>query len=100
MAHVVTDAPVRWESRLRRIGLVNESVPLRELRGRVRAIADILLEKNPLILKAAKDAFKRVVDITYDNAEDYLVTRQETGGPDIRSPHLVRRFARPLSSPV
>lgn len=59
------------------LGLVNESVPLRELRGRVRAIADLLLEKNPVTLKAAKDAFKRVVDMTYDDAEDYLVVRQE-----------------------
>jgi len=59
------------------LGLVNESVPLPELRGRVRALADVLLAKNPVTLKAAKDAFKRVVDMTYDDAEDYLVVRQE-----------------------
>jgi len=59
------------------LGLVNESVPLAELRGRVRALADVLLGKNPVTLKAAKDAFKRVIDMTYDDAEDYLVVRQE-----------------------
>jgi len=59
------------------LGLVNESVPLADLRTRVRALADVLLEKNPVTLKAAKDAFKRVIDMTYDNAEDYLVVRQE-----------------------
>ena len=59
------------------LGLVNESVPLADLRGRIRALADVLLEKNPVTLKAAKDAFKRVIDMTYDDAEDYLVVRQE-----------------------
>ena len=60
------------------LGLVNESVPLSNLRARVRALADVLLEKNPVTLKAAKDAFKRVIDMTYDNAEEYLVVRQES----------------------
>jgi len=59
------------------LGLVNESVPLGELRGRVRGLADVLLAKNPVTVKAAKDAFKRVIDMTYDDAEDYLVVRQE-----------------------
>lgn len=60
------------------LGLVNESVPLADLRTRVRKLADVLLEKNPATLKAAKDAFKRVIDMNYDNAEDYLVMRQES----------------------
>ena len=57
--------------------VVNESVPLDQLRTRVRAIADSLLEKNPATLKAAKDAVKRVVEMTVDASEDYLVVRQE-----------------------
>ena len=61
-----------------KLGLVNESVPLADLRARVRKLADVLLEKNPVTLKAAKDAFKRIIDMTYDNAEDYLVMRQES----------------------
>uniref|UniRef100_B0SXT9 Enoyl-CoA hydratase/isomerase n=1 Tax=Caulobacter sp. (strain K31) TaxID=366602 RepID=B0SXT9_CAUSK len=60
------------------IRLVNESAPLAELRSRTRALADILLEKNPATLKAAKDAVRRVQTMTYDEAEDYLVVRQES----------------------
>ena len=58
--------------------LVNESVPLDQLRARVRQIADSLLEKNPQTLKAAKDAVKRVAEMTVDASEDYLVVRQES----------------------
>jgi trans-feruloyl-CoA hydratase/vanillin synthase len=57
--------------------VVNEAVPAEQLRGRVRQIADSLLEKNPHTLKAAKDAIKRVAEMTVDASEDYLVVRQE-----------------------
>jgi feruloyl-CoA hydratase/lyase len=57
--------------------LVNESVPLAELEGRVTQVANKLLEKNWVILKAAKDAVRRVSEMTYDNAEDYLIRAQE-----------------------
>ena len=59
-------------------GLVTESVPLDQLKARVTAIANVLLQKNPWALKAAKDAMRRVVDMTYDNAEDFLVRAQES----------------------
>lgn len=58
--------------------LVNEAVPLDQLRARVRALADVLLEKNPKTLKAAKDAIRRVTEMTVDAAQDYLVVRQES----------------------
>lgn len=58
-------------------GLVTEAVPLAELRSRVAEIADTLLEKNPVALKATKDAVRRVSDMTYDNAEDFLIRAQE-----------------------
>lgn len=57
--------------------LVNESVPLAQLESRVAELAQLLLRKNPVALKAAKDAVRRVKDMTYDNAEDYLVRCQE-----------------------
>jgi trans-feruloyl-CoA hydratase/vanillin synthase len=57
--------------------LVNEAVPLGQLKARVTAIAGMLLEKNPVALKATKDAVRRVREMTYDNAEDYLVRAQE-----------------------
>jgi trans-feruloyl-CoA hydratase/vanillin synthase len=57
--------------------LVNESVPLADLKLRVTEIAKVLLTKNPVALKATKDAIRRVAEMTYDNAEDYLVRAQE-----------------------
>jgi len=57
--------------------LVNESVPLAQLKARVEEVAKVLLEKNPVTLKATKDAIRRVKEMTYDNAEDYLIRAQE-----------------------
>ena len=57
--------------------LVNESVPLASLESRVRELAGVLLKKNPVALKATKDAVRRVKEMTYDNAEDYLIRAQE-----------------------
>lgn len=58
-------------------GLVNEAVPLASLKDRVTEVANVLLTKNPVALKAAKDAVRRVGEMTYDNAEDYLIRAQE-----------------------
>jgi trans-feruloyl-CoA hydratase/vanillin synthase len=58
-------------------GLVNEALPLTALENRVSEVAQALLKKNPVALKAAKDAIRRVGEMTYDNAEDYLVRAQE-----------------------
>ncbi|MGZ8347510.1 MAG: p-hydroxycinnamoyl CoA hydratase/lyase [Allosphingosinicella sp.] len=57
--------------------LVNESVPLDRLEARVTELANMLLEKNPVTIKAAKDAVRRCKEMTYDNAEDYLIRAQE-----------------------
>jgi feruloyl-CoA hydratase/lyase len=58
-------------------GLVNEAVPQAQLQSRVERVAHILLEKNAVALKATKDAVRRVREMTYDNAEDYLIRAQE-----------------------
>jgi trans-feruloyl-CoA hydratase/vanillin synthase len=58
-------------------GLVNEAVPLASLKERVTEVANVLLEKNPYALKATKDAVRRVMEMTYDNAEDFLIRAQE-----------------------
>jgi trans-feruloyl-CoA hydratase/vanillin synthase len=58
-------------------GLVNGAVPLAQLQQRVSAVAATLLKKNPVALKATKDAIRRVGEMTFDNAEDYLVRAQE-----------------------
>lgn len=59
------------------MGLVNEAVPAARLEARVRAIADVLLEKNPVTLKAAKDTFKRVRNMPWDAADDYIYAKLE-----------------------
>jgi len=58
-------------------GLVNEALPLAQLEARVTEVATVLLGKNPVALKATKDAVRRVRDMTYDNAEDFLIRAQE-----------------------
>ena len=58
-------------------GLVNESVPASKLKAKVTEVAEKLLQKNWETLKATKDAMRRVREMTYDNAEDYLIRAQE-----------------------
>ncbi len=76
MYHAMTGEPIdgvkaaAWK-------LVNEAVPAARLRARVTEVANVLLKKNPVALKATKDAIRRVSEMTYENAEDYLVRAQE-----------------------
>ncbi|HEX8302821.1 p-hydroxycinnamoyl CoA hydratase/lyase [Sphingomonas sp.] len=58
-------------------GLVNEALPLIALKTRVTEVAQVLLKKNPVALKATKDAVRRVSTMSYDDAEDYLIRAQE-----------------------
>ena len=76
MYHALTGEPIDGRTAAA-WGLVNEAVPPAALRERVTQVANVLLQKNPVALKATKDAIRRVKDMTYDNAEDYLVRAQE-----------------------
>lgn len=58
-------------------GLVNEAVPAEKLKARVIEIAEVLLGKNPQALRATKWAVRRVREMSYDNAQDYLIRTQE-----------------------
>jgi len=58
-------------------GLVNEAVPAEQLEARVTDVAQKLLKKNWDTLKATKDAIRRVRELPYDAAEDYLIRAQE-----------------------
>ncbi|WP_333835600.1 p-hydroxycinnamoyl CoA hydratase/lyase [Novosphingobium sp.] len=58
-------------------GLVTESVPAGDLKARVTAIAEALLKKDGNALRATKWAVRRMIDMTYENAEDYLIRAQE-----------------------
>ena len=57
--------------------LVNEAVPLADLRTRTRALCDVLLEKNPTVLKAAKDTYKRSKSLPWDLSDDYIYAKLE-----------------------
>jgi trans-feruloyl-CoA hydratase/vanillin synthase len=76
MYHTLTGEPISG-TKAAQWKLVNEAVPLAKLKERVVQIAEVLLSKNPVTLKAAKDAVRRTVEMTFDNAEDYLIRAQE-----------------------
>jgi feruloyl-CoA hydratase/lyase len=57
--------------------LVNEAVPLKDLRARTKALAEVLMSKNPTVLRAAKVAYRRVRDMSYDDANDYLMSKND-----------------------
>jgi feruloyl-CoA hydratase/lyase len=56
-------------------GVVNLAVPRAELRGRTRALARVLLEKNPTVLRGAKIATKRCRTMDWDTSADYLYAK-------------------------
>ncbi len=58
--------------RAKEMGLVNDAVPKDQLRDRMRKLAKTLLEKNPVVLRAAKHAYKHVRDMNWEDASDYL----------------------------
>lgn len=53
-------------------GLVNESVPLADLKTRVTELSRVLQEKNPTIMRQAKTAFKYAQNMDWDTSESYL----------------------------
>ena len=57
------------------MGLVNKSVPREQLRAETVALAGKLLEKNPVVLRAAKHGFKRSRELTWEQNEDYLYAK-------------------------
>ena len=56
-------------------GLVNRAVPLERLREETVALARKLLGKNPIVLRAAKQGFKRCRELTWEQNEDYLYAK-------------------------
>jgi feruloyl-CoA hydratase/lyase len=76
-------------------GLVTEAVPADQLKARVIEIAQALLKKDAGALRATKWAVRRMTEMTYDNAEDYLIRMQEAlhsfGGASARK-EATRQF--------
>jgi trans-feruloyl-CoA hydratase/vanillin synthase len=71
------------------MGLVNKSVPKAQLRDAVVALAQTLLEKNPVVLRYAKQGFKRARELTWEQGEDYLYAK--TDQSNYRDPEKGRK---------
>jgi trans-feruloyl-CoA hydratase/vanillin synthase len=69
-------------------GFVNEAVPLAKLKDRTRDVANVLLSKNPTTLRGTKIAMKRVNNMEWEVAADYLYAKNaeamHLGGAEIR----------------
>ena len=57
------------------MGLVNESVPANKLKARVVELAKVLLLKDPVVLRSAKEVFKRVRYLDWDTSNDYIYAK-------------------------
>ena len=57
------------------MGLVNKAVPLERLREETIALAKKLVDKNSVVLRAAKIGFKRCRELTWEQNEDYLYAK-------------------------
>ena len=57
------------------MGLVNEAVPRAGLKERTRELANVLLAKNPAVLRAAKQAVRHVQGMAWELADDYLMAK-------------------------
>ncbi|MGM0543084.1 MAG: p-hydroxycinnamoyl CoA hydratase/lyase [Pseudomonadota bacterium] len=58
-----------------KMGLVNKSVPLAELRDATRELATTLRDKNPVVMRAAKIGFKMCRELTWEQNEEYLYAK-------------------------
>jgi len=65
------------------MGLVNESVPAKQLEKRVRELAKVLMGKDPVVLRAAKEVFKRVRFMDWETSNDYIYSK--TDASNLRS---------------
>lgn len=72
--YIMTGEPFKGK-KAEQMGLVNKSVPLDELKAEVEKVAKVLLEKNPVVLRYAKNGFKRCRELTWDQNEDYLYAK-------------------------
>lgn len=59
------------------LGLINESVPADELRARTVELANVLLEKNPTVLRQARLAYKYARYMDWEQAAEYLTAKAD-----------------------
>lgn len=60
-----------------RMGLVNEASPRSELRERTAALARVLMEKNPVVLRQAKIAMRNIDRLDWEMSDEYLRAKQD-----------------------
>ncbi|MFZ3484809.1 p-hydroxycinnamoyl CoA hydratase/lyase [Sphingomonas sp. 3-13AW] len=61
--------------RAKELRLVNEAVPAAELKERTRALAQVLLTKNPTVLRQARMAYKYAREMDWELAAEYLTAK-------------------------
>ena len=59
------------------MGMVNEAVPRAKLREHTRELAKVLMDKNPTALRTAKVAYKMCIDMSWEQAADYLTAKSD-----------------------
>jgi trans-feruloyl-CoA hydratase/vanillin synthase len=59
------------------MGLVNESVPHDQLKARVLELAKEIMKKDPVVLRSAKEVFKRVRYMDWETANDYIYAKSD-----------------------
>jgi trans-feruloyl-CoA hydratase/vanillin synthase len=64
-------------ARAAELGLINKSVPLAQLREETTALAKTLLDKNPVVMDAAKNGYKHAAEMSWEGALDYLYAKLE-----------------------
>lgn len=58
-------------------GVVTESVPRARLRKRTVELAKTILDKNPVVLRQARDAFRFAKSMHWEEANDYLMAKSD-----------------------
>lgn len=74
MYYIMTGEPFNG-SKAAEMGLVNEAVPLDRLRARTRELAEVLLAKNPTVLRACKAAYRTVDGMPWETSNEYLTSK-------------------------
>ncbi|RYE41410.1 MAG: p-hydroxycinnamoyl CoA hydratase/lyase [Hyphomicrobiales bacterium] len=74
MYYVTTGDPFTGRKAME-MGLVNEAVPLADLKDRTTALAQQLLSKNPTVLRGAKAAVRQVKRLDWEASDEYLTAK-------------------------
>ncbi len=74
MYYIMTGRPFDGK-KAAEMGLVNEAVPKSKLKARTRELALELKSKNPVVLRACKNAVRYVQGMSWEMSDEYLMTK-------------------------